>query len=65
VVYSIATGNLRSQRAFEKMGARREGSVLLYSSRLRRDVEHFVYRIVRSEWEERRRHVFFPTPDGV
>jgi ribosomal-protein-serine acetyltransferase len=54
VVYSIATENVRSQHAFQKMGARREGSILLYSPRLRRDVEHFVYRILRSEWEERR-----------
>jgi RimJ/RimL family protein N-acetyltransferase len=53
VLYSIAPENLRSQRAFEKMGARREGSVLLHSSRLRCDVEHFVYRILRSEWEGR------------
>jgi RimJ/RimL family protein N-acetyltransferase len=58
VVYSIATENLRSQRAFEKMGARREGSVLLYSSRLGRDVEHFVYRILRAEW-------FFARCDAV
>lgn len=55
VIYSIASGNLRSQRAFRKMGARREGSVVLYSPRLRQDVEHYVYRIPRSEWEERRR----------
>jgi RimJ/RimL family protein N-acetyltransferase len=54
VVYSIATDNLRSQRAFEKMGARHEGHVMLYSSRLRRDVKHYVYRILRGEWEERR-----------
>jgi ribosomal-protein-serine acetyltransferase len=65
VVYSIATENTRSQRAFEKMGARREGSVLLYSSRLRRDVEHFVYRILRSEWEERRQRTFSSDPEGA
>lgn len=55
VVYSIATDNYRSQRAFEKMGARREGTIRLYSSRLRRDVDHYVYRILRQEWEARRR----------
>lgn len=51
VVYHVALGNLRSQRAFEKLGARREGTTWLYSTRARRDVEHIVYRILRSEWE--------------
>jgi RimJ/RimL family protein N-acetyltransferase len=55
VVYHVAERNLRSQRAFEKVGARREGTIRLYSSRARRDVDHIVYRILRSEWEESRR----------
>jgi RimJ/RimL family protein N-acetyltransferase len=51
VIYHVATANLRSQRAFEKLGARRDGTTHLYSTRARRDVEHIVYRILRSEWE--------------
>jgi RimJ/RimL family protein N-acetyltransferase len=49
VFYRIALDNTRSQRAFEKMGARRVGSCPVYASRHGHDVEHWLYTITREE----------------